>query len=267
MLLQNKNAVIYGAGGSIGGAVARRLASEGATIFLTGLHKQSLQRVADDIIASNGKAFIEEVDALDEKAVNTHIKKMQSEAGSVDISFNAIGVEGTQNILLADMTLDDFIHPIDIAMTTQFITATAAVRTMMQQRSGIILSITATPGGIAYPKVGGFGPACCAIEGFSRDLASEVGQHGIRVVNIRSAGSPDSRPFMQALQHDENFTRAFIKKLEADTMLKELPMMEDIANVAVFLASDLGRKITGVTIDVTCGTTSGLNTMPEIPLR
>ncbi|HEX6226265.1 MAG TPA: SDR family oxidoreductase, partial [Chryseolinea sp.] len=102
-------------------------------------------------------------------------------------------------------------------------------------------------------------PACCAMEGFSRNLAAELGAYGIRVVNIRSAGSPDSRPFLQALASGGDEVKDFISKLEEDTMLKELPRMADIANVATFLASELAGKITGVTIDVTCGTTSGLN--------
>lgn len=86
------------------------------------------------------------------------------------------------------------------AMETQFITATAAARVMVKQRSGVILSLTATPGGIGYANVGGFGPACCAIEGLSRDLGAELGLYGVRVVNIRSAGSPDSRVFKEALE-------------------------------------------------------------------
>lgn len=267
MLLQNKNAVIYGAAGSIPATIAQTLAKEGATIFLTGRHNDSLQKIADKIKAAGGRAFVALVDAMNEKEVNEHIQKMTATAGTVDISFNGIGLQDTQNIPLAEMTLADFVRPIDIAMTTHFITATAAARVMMKQQSGVILSLTATPGGIAYPKVGGFGPACCAIEGFSRDLASELGPYGIRVINMRSAGSPDSRPFKEALQQDENFAGTFINKLKGDTMLKSLPMMEDIANVALFLSSHLARKITGVTIDVTCGTTNGLNAMMEIPFR
>ncbi len=100
---------------------------------------------------------------------------------------------------------------------------------------------------------------CCAIESFSRDLAIELGANGVRVVNIRSAGSPDSRPLVEAIKEDENLARTFLDQMEQDTMLKELPMMADIANTAVFLASHMAAKITGVTIDVTCGTTNGLN--------
>lgn len=268
MLLQNKNAVIYGAGGSLGGAVARALAGAGARVFLTGKKLSSLQALEQEILTSGGRAETFEVDAMDEQAINNHLADIIGRNYTVDISFNAIGWQDTQETPLVEMTLPDFIRPVTIAMQTQFLTATAAARQMIKQKSGVILSLTATPGGIGYPKVGGFGPACCAVESFSRDLASEVGVHGVRVINIRSAGSPDSRPFVEALRNGGDEVKDFITKLEEDTMLKKLPLMADIANVATFLASDSAGKITGVTIDVTSGTTSGLNyKVPLIPFR
>lgn len=259
MMLQNKNAIIYGAGGSLGGAVSKAFASFGARVFLSGHTLSSVKKIANEIVAAGGSAEAAEVDALDEKSVQDHLNSVVQKSGSVDISFNAIGMKDTQDIPLVEMKLADFIRPITIAMQTQFITATAAGRAMKQKRSGIILSLTATPGGIGYPNVGGFGPACCAIESFSRDLASELGVYGIRVVNIRSAGSPDSRVFRDAIESGGDEVKKIIKKMEEDTMLKSLPLMQDIANTAVFLASGMAAKITGVTVDVTCGTTNGLN--------
>ena len=258
MILQNKNAVIYGAGGSLGGAVAKCFAKEGATVFLSGRHLSSVKKVADEIIENSGKAEAAEVDALDEQAVNRYLTEL-SNRKRIDISFNAIGWQDVQNIPLAEMSLEDFIRPISIGMETQFITCTAAARVMMQQKVGVILSLTATPGGIGYANVGGFGPACCAVESFSRDLAAELGQYNIRVVNMRSGGSPDSRPFLEALAHDREKTQEFFKKMEDDTMLKRMPMMADVGNLAVFLVSDMARAITGVTVDITSGTTTALN--------
>jgi NAD(P)-dependent dehydrogenase (short-subunit alcohol dehydrogenase family) len=259
MLLSNKNAVIYGAGGSLGGAVARALAAEGAAVFLTGRTLNAVKRLADELRSAGYMAEAAEVDALNEQAVNDHLLSVSRTAGTVDISYNAIGWQDTQNIPLTDMTTADFTRPVSIAMESLFITATAAGRVMMKQRSGVILSLTATPGGIGYPLVGGFGPACCAVEGFSRNLAAELGPYGIRVVNIRSGGSPDSRVFREATDNHPEEMRTVISKLENDTMLKKLPAMRDIANTAVFLASDKANKITGATIDVTCGTVNALN--------
>jgi NAD(P)-dependent dehydrogenase (short-subunit alcohol dehydrogenase family) len=258
-MLQNKNAIVYGAGGSLGSEVAKALAVSGAKVFLTGRTTSSLQKVANDIITSGGSAALDLVDACNEKAVNSHLEKVVQQAGTVDISFNATGTNVVQNIPLTNMTADDFIQPLTLMMQTRFLTAIAAGKVMMKQGSGVILSLTATPGGIGYPYTGGFAPACSAIETFSRNLASELGVYGVRVVNIRSAGSPDSRVFKEAIDHDPRGMESVLQKMKADTMLKKLPLMSDIANVAVFLCSNMAACITGVTVDVTCGTTAALN--------
>lgn len=259
MLLQNKNAIIYGAGGSLGGSVATALAKEGAQVFIAGRHLPPVQKLADEIIAAGGKAIAAEIDALNEKQVNDYVNKIAQQHGAIDISFNAIGLNDTQGMPLIEMKLEDFVRPVTTAMQTQFITCTAAGRAMKEKGSGVILILTATPGGIGYANVGGFGPACCALEGFCKDLASELGPSGVRVVNIRSGGSPDSKVFKDALEHDGEKAQEFIGKMTEDTMLKRLPLMKDIANTAVFLSSHLADAITGCTIDLTVGTTSALN--------
>jgi 3-oxoacyl-[acyl-carrier protein] reductase len=255
MQLKNKNAVIYGAGGSIGGAVAKAFAREGAKVFLTGRTQTTLDPVAKVITDAGGIAETAIVDALDEKSVNNFIDSVVKKAGSIDISFNAIGLKDVQGISLIDMALEDFIRPIRISMNTQFITARAAGRYMIQQGSGVILSITATPAGKAYPLVGGFGPACSAIEGFSRNLASELGPRGVRVVCLRSAGSPDSAVFIKALAGEHSLATTVFKDLIDDTMLRKLPLMSEIGNVAAFIVSDQASAMTGTVANVTCGTT------------
>ena len=259
MNLQNKNAVIYGAGGSLGGAVAKAMAREGAKMFLTGRHPDSVQKTADEIIASGGSAEVDTVDALNEDAIKRHLDKVVKKAGRIDISYNAIGIPVKQNIPLVDLSVDDYVNPITMTMQTQFLTATAAGRVMIKQRSGVILTLTATPGGIGYPYTGGFAPACTALENLTKSLASELGVYGIRVVNIRSGGSPDSRIFKEAIESHPVEMQKALRGMKADTMLKALPLMNDIANTAVFLSSDLAGKITGVTIDLTAGTTAALN--------
>lgn len=259
MLLQNKNAIIYGGGGSLGSTVAKAFAVAGARVFLAGRTLPSLKKVAEEITASGGKAEIDQVDAMVEKEVSLHIEKVLHDVGTVDISFNAIDLQAVQDIHLIEMNVEDFVKPIAVAMKSQFLTATLAGKIMKNQRAGTILSLTATPGGIGYPLTGGFAPACAAMESFSRNLAAELGVYGVRVVNIRSAGSPDSNIFRQAIENNPQEMAPVLLSMENDTMLKKLPLMADIANVAVFLASDLANKITGVTIDVTGGTTVGLN--------
>lgn len=258
-MLQNKNAIIYGAGGSLGGAVAKAMASAGARVFLTGRTIASVQKVADEIIAAGGRAEAAQVDAFNETAINNHLEKMVQQAGSVNISFNATASKVVQNIPLTSMSVEDFITPLTQMTQTRFLTAIAAGKIMMQQRSGVILSLTATPGGIGYPYTGGFAPACTAIETLAQNLGSELGVYGVRVVNIRSGGSPDSQVFKDAIEQMPHEMNQVLTKMKADTMLKKMPLMQDIANVAVFLCSDMAAGITGVTVDVTCGTTAGLN--------
>jgi 3-oxoacyl-[acyl-carrier protein] reductase len=259
MLLHGKNAIVYGAGGSLGSAVARALAAAGARVFLTGRNLGSVQRTAAEIPASGGAVEMDQVDAFDKKAITAHLESVVQKAGTVDISFNAVGIDVIQGIPLVDLPADDYVRPITLTMQTRFLTAAAAGKVMMKQGSGVIISLTATPGGIGYPFTGGFAPACCAVESLSRNLASELGPYGVRVVNIRSGGSPDSKVFKDAIDSQPALMESILQNMKEDTMLKQLPLMADIANTAVFLASHLSGKITGVTIDVTCGTTAGLN--------
>ncbi|HMC87398.1 MAG TPA: SDR family oxidoreductase [Chitinophagaceae bacterium] len=255
MLLKNKNAVIYGAGGSLGGAMARAFAKEGANVFVSGRNMAPLEIVVKDILASGGKAEAAVVDALNEKAVNDYVDAITSKAGSVDISYNAIGVEAVQGIPLYEMKVEDFMDTLKIGMTSQLITSSAAAKHMIKNGSGVILFLSATPGGIAYPATGGFGVLCNALEGFSRNLAAELGPKGVRVVGMRSAGSPDSAVFKNAVQDRPAIMEPRLKEMIDDTMLKRLPLMREITNVAVFLASDLASGMTGTTANITCGTT------------
>jgi len=259
MLLANKIAVVYGAYGSLGSTVATALALAGAKVYLTGRDIAKLQIVADKIFEEGGNAEVAIVDALDELVVEDNFNEIFTKEGKVDISFNAIGSEIKMNVPLVTMSVEEFVGPITSTMQTRFITAGVAGRAMMKQGSGVILTLTATPGGIGYPYTGGFAAACAAVENFSRNLAIELGIYGVRVVNIRSGGSPDSSVFKNAIEIDPANMAGVIKSMENDTMLKKLPMMNDIANTAVFLASELAGNITGTTIDVTGGTTAGLN--------
>jgi NAD(P)-dependent dehydrogenase (short-subunit alcohol dehydrogenase family) len=258
-ILQGKNAVIYGGGGSLGSTIAKAFAKEGAKVFLAGRHLSSVQQLADEIAGASGRAEAARIDATNESEVKAFVESITRSGATLDLSFCAINYQVVQNIPLVQLSVEDFVRPVSIAMRSQFITSTAAGKIMMKQRSGVILSLTATPGGIGYPFTAGFAPACAAIETFSRNLASELGMYGVRVVNIRSGGSPDSRVFKQAIEDHPKEMEVILRGMENDTMLKKLPLMDEIANTAVFLASDLANSITGVTVDVTGGTTAGLN--------
>lgn len=246
MLLDHKNALVYGAGGAIGGAVARAFAREGATVFLAGRTRAKLDALAKEIAAAGGAAETAEVDALDERAIEQHATAIAAKAGGIGISFNAVGIEDVQGTPLVEMSLANFAQPITLAMRTQFLTATAVARQMAQQGSGVILTITATPARAAIANAGGFGVAGAAIEGLCRQLACELGPHGIRVVCLRSAGSPDASGLADARETLENSAREL-------TLLRRLPMLAEVGNVAAIMASDHAKPMTGTVANLTCG--------------
>src|SRR5262244_3975852 len=115
-MLKNKVAVIYGAGGDIGGAVARTFAREGAKVFLTGRKRAPIEAVAKDIAAAGALAEAAEVDALDERGVDAHLQSAIDKAGSIDISFNAVAIPGA-NILgvpLLELDVEQFCLPVTV---------------------------------------------------------------------------------------------------------------------------------------------------------
>src|SRR5215472_724422 len=123
MMLKNKVAVIYGAGGGIGSAVARAFAREGAKVFLTGLHRAPVEAVAKDIVSAGGSAEAAEVDALDEKAIDKHLQSVIGKAGRVDISFNAVGIpdEKIVGVPLVELEVEQFSLPITSYGTSYFL--------------------------------------------------------------------------------------------------------------------------------------------------
>ncbi|MGH7431277.1 MAG: SDR family NAD(P)-dependent oxidoreductase [Candidatus Methylomirabilales bacterium] len=255
MLLKNKNAVIYGAGGAIGGAVARAFAREGAKVFLAGRTLAKLDVVAREISAARGAAETAQVDALDEQSVENYVAEVARKAGGIDVSFNAIAMEDVQGTPLVEMSPEDFCRPITIATRTQFLTAKAVAPHMIKKGSGVIMMITATPARMGFPLVGGFSVACAAMEGFSRSLAAELGPQGVRVICLRSAGSPESiADTMDVHAAGNRVTRdEFIASLKAMTLLKRLPSLADVGNVAVLMASDYAGSMTGTVANMSCG--------------
>ena len=173
------------------------------------------------------------------------------------IVFNLIGLGGEQGHPLTDMTQEAFSISIHSAMRTHFLTATAAGRQMQKQGTGVILALTAQVARKPYIGSGGFGAACAAIEGLWRQLAIELGPSGIRLVTLRSSGSPDTPGVAAAISEHAKAAgvtlEAFEARIAEKTMLKRMPRMAEIANAAVLAASDLASPITAAVLNTTCG--------------
>jgi 3-oxoacyl-[acyl-carrier protein] reductase len=254
MLLENKKAIIYGAGGGIGGAVGRAFAREGAKVFLAGRTLARVEAVAEEISAAGGIAEAAQVDALDEEAVDRYVDAVAERDGGIDISFNLISYEDVQGTPLAEMALEDFERPVVKAVRTQFLTSRAAARHMIRRGSGVILTFGGaggrdpirdyTSGGFQV-YLGGFQVALGAIDVLRRQLAVELGPHGIRVVTLHSGGVPETTR--------EDWREAITQSFVETSMLKRVETLEDVGNVAAFAASDLARTMTATAINITCG--------------
>ncbi len=261
MLLANKTAVIYGGGGAIGGAAAREFAREGARVFLAGRSLAKLEAVAADIVANGGTAEVAELDVLDQAAVESHADAVAAKAGGIDIAMNAIGFFHVQGTPFSDLSLEDFLAPIAAYTRAVFITAKAASRHMAKEGAGVILTLS-TPGS-RLPGIGylGYGVACSAKEGFSRLLAAELAPSGIRVVCLQPHAIPEaaamgshSRDVFRPVAERAGVTlEDMLAGAAQGTLLKRLPTLAEVGQVAAFMASDRAAAMTGTIANMSCG--------------
>ena len=258
-MLKDKVAVIYGAGGAIGGAVARAFAQEGAKVFLTGRLRPPVEAVAADIVSAGGSAEAAEVDALDEQAVDEHLASVIETAGRVDISFNAVGIPDTTilGVPLIEQDLESFSLPITSYATSYFLTARLAARRMVANRSGVIMTVSALHSRTGIPLVGGYGPAQAVKEALTRNLSAELAPHGLRVVGLRPQAMPEADTIKEAFEPRAKATgmtwEQFQEFLVSKTHPRRLMTLAEMANVAVFVASDKASGMTGTTINLTMG--------------
>jgi 3-oxoacyl-[acyl-carrier protein] reductase len=226
-------------------SVARAFAREGAQVFLAGRTKAKLDKVADDIRANGGTVDTALVDALDENAVNQYVDRLAEQAGSIDISFNLIGVGDVQKPLM-EIALDDFLQPITITMRSQLLTTRAAARHMMKRKSGVILAFGGD-GPQTLAGLGGFKISLDALESLRRQWAVELGEYGIRVVTLKTGGIPET------ITGDSPEMREVAEVIRETTLLKRAATLADVGNVAAFIASDLARTLTATEVNISCG--------------
>jgi len=259
MMLKNKVAAIYGAGGAIGSAVARAFALQGARLFLTGRHQAPVEAVAKEIVSAGGSAEAAEVDALDEQTVDRHLQSVIDKTGRIDISFNAIGIPNTtlQGVPLVELAVEQFFLPIATYTRSYFVTARLAARRMVAQRSGVIMTVTAVISRAGVPLVGGLAPAMSAVEALTRDLSAELAPHGVRVVGLRPDGMPETGTIKEVFGiHARTLgisREQFHELIAGKNHRRRLPTLAELANVAVFMASDEASAMTGTIANLSMG--------------
>jgi NAD(P)-dependent dehydrogenase (short-subunit alcohol dehydrogenase family) len=256
--LKNKVAVVY-SNGAIGSAIAKAFAREGAIVFLAGRTPAKLETIADEIISSGGQVETAQVDALDEPAVELHMNNLVKKAGKIDISFNAIGLPrtGIPRAPLAELSVEDFSKPISIYTRSHFITAKAAVRQMIKQKNGVIMMHVPDPSRTSAAFLGGRSPAYAAIESLCRSLSLEYAQEGIRTLCLLTTGLPETPLVNEAFNnyakaHNMSYEQ-FLAINETRTHRKRMNTLAELANTAVFAASDEGSAFTGTTLNLTSG--------------
>jgi NAD(P)-dependent dehydrogenase (short-subunit alcohol dehydrogenase family) len=255
-LLDGRNAIIYGGGGGIGGGVARAFAREGARVFLAGRTAAALEAVAAGITSEGGAAEIAVLDALDERAVDKHAEAVTATAGSIDVSFNLISRGDVQGRPLVELAPDDLLRAVANGLRSTFLTARAAGRQMMRQRSGVILHLNSGSAAAAMPGMGSTGPADAATEAFMRYLAAELGPHGVRVCGIWTAGVAETLTQEKLAEVGGSGVptpQAALEMIAGMSVLGRTPRLADVAEVAAFLASDRAAGITGTMTNVTAG--------------
>jgi NAD(P)-dependent dehydrogenase (short-subunit alcohol dehydrogenase family) len=236
MLLKNRTAIVHGASGSVGSAVARAFASEGAAVHVTGRTRATLEDVATAIREQGGVAHVDVLDVTDRDAVERHAAAVAEQSGGIDVCFNATSNDDVQGTPLIDMSVHDVMRPVAKAVTSTTIVATAAARHMVDRGTGVILVMGG--GREAVPNLGGSHVAWAALAGLCRQLAAELGPRGVRVAWLLSPGSPEPG------EPDP----------EADRLLlSRRPSYGQVANAAVFAASDWAASMTATEINLTAG--------------
>jgi 3-oxoacyl-[acyl-carrier protein] reductase len=257
--LEGKVAVIFGAGGEVGAAVASEFAAQGARLFLSGRTVSRVRAVADTI-STDGQAAAVELDALDEEAVDSHVDEVVETAGRLDIVFNAVGPQPTEygnGTSTMELPVERFMLPIDTIVPSLFITARSAARHMGREGSGVLIFLSGTPSRGVAPNTSAIGAAFGAVEAMARSLAVELGPHGVRVVCVRSMGMAETRTMQQTYETAGRAMGVPKEKMAeivaSRALLRRPPSLVDTAKLISFLASDEARSITGAIVNSSAG--------------
>ena len=259
-ILQGKCSVVFGAGGSIGAAVAKEFAAEGAEVFLSGRTPSSVEAVAEQIEANGGRAHAAAIDTSDDAAVNQYLDGVVKQTGKIDIILDAAGPlarEYGNGKMALELPVEEFIVPLATMVKSRFITARAATRHMIKQHSGVIILVTGSPVRGHVPGATAIGAAFGAMENLTENLAFEVSPLGVRVVCLRTQANNDSRSIQDTTKFLAGQMRITqeqaLAQLAQSNFLKVPATVQDTANAAVLIASDRARMLTGTTVNATAG--------------
>jgi len=257
--LEGKIALVFGANGTIGSAIAQSLAAAHADVYLSGRSLAKVEALTHRIAASGGHAHAAAVDTLDDNAVNRYVETVAQQAGRVDLAIDLAGPRAKEygnGKLAVELPIEEFVVPISTMGRSRFITARAAARQMVKQHSGVIIFVTGSPARGHVPGGTAIGSAFGAMESLAENLAFELGPHGIRVVTLRTLANVDSRSILDTIDalaplgisREQGLTQ-----IAQSNFLKTTAGVQDTANAVVLVASDRARMLTGTVVNATAG--------------
>lgn len=261
MLLKDKNVVVIGGSGAIGAAAAKVFAREGANLFLGARGAQRLEAVAGDIRSNGGKVETFLVDALDAAATSDTIAGIADRVGEIDVVLNATSFMHNQGSFIDDLSLAEFMRPVDTFLPALFNATKAAVPYMGKSRGGVIITLSTPAGRTATAGHLGYSVTCTGVEAFTRVLAAELGPRNIRVICLAphaisdapGAGSYTAELFAPKASAMGISVDDWLDGGARSTMLGRLPTLDDVAETAAFLASDRARSMTASYVNLTAG--------------
>ena len=238
--LTGQSALVTGATGGIGGAIARALHAQGATVAISGTRREALEALASELGA---RVHICPANLSDTASVEALVPSAEEAMGGLDILVNNAGI--TRDNLFIRMKDEEWSDVMRVNLDSVFRLSRAAAKTMMRKRYGRIISITSVVGTTGNPGQGNYAAAKAAIVGMSKALAAEVATRNI-TVNCIAPGRIESKMTQE------------VGDLVNSELAKSIPMgrlgkPHDVAGVVEFLVSDSASYLTGVTIDVNGG--------------
>jgi 3-oxoacyl-[acyl-carrier protein] reductase len=242
-LLNGKVAGITGAAQGIGLAIAQAFAIEGAAVVIGDINAEAAEQVASEIIAGGGNALAVACDVTSEEAVDSMITRCTAELGSLDVMVNNAGI--TRDASMRNMSLEDFRAVIDVHLQGAWIGTRAAASVMREQGHGSIINMSSISGKVGNKGQTNYSAAKSGIVGLTKSSAKELAHLGVRVNAIQPG-------LIRTAMTEGMRTDIW------DQKLGEIPMGRagepaDVANVALFLASDLSSYVTGAVLEVAGG--------------